>query len=164
MRRIVYVLLAYVLVVSCSNESENKVTDQDVADTVVEDAPAPINAPPYAVEYDQETQDLNLVRSKENIGKADVDDMLRVINAKYEGIKLDLISSKTDTVNLRIADASKLTQEMGSAGAEAYLAEVTFSLTELPGIKAIKVEFEEGDHAMPGVYTREDFKNVKIKK
>ena len=74
--------------------------------------------------------------------------------------KLDLVKEGMDIVFVKIDDANKLTQGMGSTGAESYLAELTFSLTELKGIKAVNVNFQEGDHAMPGVYTRDDFKDL----
>ncbi len=46
---------------------------------------------------------------------------------------------------------------MGSSGAETYLAEVTFNLTEINGINFIDIQFPEGDHASPGIYSRTDF-------
>ena len=64
-----------------------------------------------------------------------------------------------DTIITRIPDAIQLTQNIGTSGAESYLAEATFSLTEIPTIKAVKIEFEEGDHAMPGTFTRATFKD-----
>ena len=47
---------------------------------------------------------------------------------------------------------------MGCEGDQAYLAEVTHSLTELKGIEVVEFSFEDGDNAQPGVYTRADFK------
>jgi hypothetical protein len=43
---------------------------------------------------------------------------------------------------------------MGSAGAESFMITTTYSFTELKGINYVSFDFEEGDHAMPGVYNR----------
>jgi hypothetical protein len=76
--------------------------------------------------------------------------------------KVKLLNVNDQTASVEIINAEYLTQRMGSSGALAYLASVTFTLTENPQIKKVNFIFEEGDHAMPGTYTREDFKNFKI--
>jgi hypothetical protein len=76
-------------------------------------------------------------------------------------IKLDYVKSSGDTIYIRIADANYLTQQMGSSGAEAYLAELVYNCTEIPGIRYVNLAFEEGDHAQPGTYKREDFNTTK---
>jgi hypothetical protein len=55
-----------------------------------------------------------------------------------------------------------LTQDRGSSGAQDYLAEVTFTLTENPGIKSVNFIFQAGDHAMPGTYSRENFTSYRL--
>jgi hypothetical protein len=76
--------------------------------------------------------------------------------------KVKLLYVKNSIASVEVINAEYLTQRMGSSGAQAYLASVTFTLTENPQIKKVKLIFEEGDHAMPGTYTRQDFKNYKI--
>lgn len=76
--------------------------------------------------------------------------------------KVRLLNVTDHTASVEIINAEYLTQRMGSSGAQAYLASVTFTLTENPQIKKVNFIFEEGDHAMPGTYTRLDFKNYKI--
>jgi hypothetical protein len=66
------------------------------------------------------------------------------------------------TANVEIANDQYLTQSMGSDGAQGYLAEVTYTLTENPGIKSINFLFAAGDHAMPGIYSRESFTGYTI--
>ena len=73
-----------------------------------------------------------------------------------------LLNVTNDTASVEVINAEYLTQRMGSSGAQAYLASVTFTLTENPQIKKVNFIFEEGDHAMPGTYSREDFANYKI--
>lgn len=76
--------------------------------------------------------------------------------------KVKLLTVKNQIASVEVINAEYLTQRMGSSGAQAYLASVTFTLTEDPQIKKVKFIFEEGDHAMPGIYTRQDFKNYMI--
>lgn len=76
--------------------------------------------------------------------------------------QVKLLNVKNHTASVEVINAEYLTQRMGSSGAQAYLASVTFTLTENPEIKKVNFIFEEGDHAMPGIYSRSDFKNYKI--
>lgn len=156
MKAVIFLLSGLILVASCRNETEPKVSDKD--STLVSDEEVILTSPPYNVEFDEKTQGLSLIRSNESLKGADLNDIISSINKKYQDIKLNLVKAGRDTIELKIDDAKQLTQGMGSTGAEAYLAEVTYSLTELRGVKAIKIDFEEGDHAMPGTYTRADFK------
>ena len=61
------------------------------------------------------------------------------------------------TAFVKIFDSGRLTQGLGSTGAKEYLAQVTFSLTSVPGIHSVEFDFEEGDHAAPGTYERQRF-------
>jgi len=38
------------------------------------------------------------------------------------------------------------------------MATATYTLTEAKGINYVDFDFEEGDHAVPGTYSRESFK------
>jgi len=76
--------------------------------------------------------------------------------------KVKLLNVNDHTATVEIINAEYLTQRMGSSGAQAYLASVTFTLTENPQIEKVNFMFEEGDHAMPGTYARRDFMNYKI--
>jgi len=58
------------------------------------------------------------------------------------------------TVQIRLSDDAALTQRLGSAGAQAYLQVVLYSLTSLPEIDCVDFDFLEGDHAQPGLYCR----------
>lgn len=84
---------------------------------------------------------------------------LAYLNTAYPNIKLDLVKISNDTVYLKIDEANYLTQQMGSSGPTLYLSEVVYDLTEIPGIRNVSFAMEEGDHAGPGVYSRESFKD-----
>ncbi len=76
----------------------------------------------------------------------------RVILQKIEG----------HTASIEILNDRYLTRTMGSSGAQDYLAEVTYTLTEHPGVKDVNFNFAPGDHAMPGIYSRESFTTYKL--
>jgi len=63
-----------------------------------------------------------------------------------------------DTIYVEIPDSERLTQHVGSTGAELYMSSATFILTELKGIKYVNYDFLEGDHLSPGTMSRESFK------
>jgi hypothetical protein len=156
-----YIFLT-LLMISCANESEQSESagNSDSSSHGAANVQLGLDSAPYTIELDEQTQQIKLVRTKESLKGADASDIIRVLNKKYWGIKVDLVKLDAQMVTLKIDDATKLTQTMGSAGAEAYLAELTYSLTELPGIKKVEIDFQEGDHAMPGIYQRQDFADL----
>ena len=81
------------------------------------------------------------------------------LNTSDSSVHLDLIKISNDTIYIKIPDATFLTQQMGSTGSTMYLASVVYNLTELPGIRFINFDFEEGDHAQPGTLSRDSFNN-----
>jgi len=85
--------------------------------------------------------------------------VITYLNSTDSTIKLVLVKTSGDTVYLKRPDAEHLTQQMGSTGSTLYMAQVVYNLTEIPGIKYVNLDFEEGDHASPGTYTRENFKD-----
>jgi hypothetical protein len=56
--------------------------------------------------------------------------------------------------HVQIGDEQQLTQHMGTTGATAYIEVVTYSLTSLKSIGFVEFRFKEGDHAIPGRYSR----------
>lgn len=63
-------------------------------------------------------------------------------------------SVQGDTAHVKVTDHRQLTQEMGTTGATAYIQAITYTLTSLPGVEYVDFDFEAGDHAMPGKYSR----------
>lgn len=55
------------------------------------------------------------------------------------------------TVAVSVSDDQLLTQGMGSSGAQAYLQVVLYSLASLPEVDCVSFQFQEGDHAQPGL-------------
>lgn len=88
-------------------------------------------------------------------------ELIAGINASRENVRMELIKISNDTIYVAIPNSEFLTQRMGSAGAAEYMAVSTYNLTELKNIHFVNYAFEEGDHAAPGTFSREDFGNFK---
>jgi hypothetical protein len=87
--------------------------------------------------------------------------LVELINNNFPDIHIDLVKISHDTIYVKIPDSKKLANEMGDTGAENYLASATFTLTELKNIKFVNIAMKPGDHAEPGVYSRDDFKRLR---
>lgn len=83
------------------------------------------------------------------------DNLINILNSKYsEKVKLDFVRLSNDTIFVKIKNSEYLTQGMGTTGADEYMIEATFTLTELSEIQFVNYDFEFGDHASPGTYNR----------
>ena len=87
--------------------------------------------------------------------------LIKVINDNFPEVKLDLVKISHDTMYVKIPDSKVLTQEMGSTGAQNYMASATYTLTEMKGIKYVSFAMKEGDHSGPGVLSRADFSRLR---
>ena len=86
--------------------------------------------------------------------------LLDSLNYVFPDMQLILNKVGHDTIYVRMPQSSRLTNNIGDTGAENYLATVVYNLTELPGIKYVNLNFIPGNHAEPGVYSRNDFKKM----
>ncbi len=87
--------------------------------------------------------------------------LIALLNQNYPDVQLNLIKISHDTIYVKIPDSKKLTNELGDTGAEEYLASATYTLTETKNIHFVNINMKAGDHAEPGVYTRDDFKSLR---
>ncbi len=158
MKRSLYYLISGILLLS-SCQSEPGKTAEDTTKIAEAALPEKTLVLPWTVELNESTQLMEIKKNPAanmvNLGPQDIVDAL---NIKYPQIKLEWVKQDGDKAFVKIADAKFLTQQSGTEGARAYMAEATFSLTELDGINSVDFSFTEGDHARPGVYTRNDFK------
>ena len=81
------------------------------------------------------------------------------LNKNFPHVQLVIDKISGDTLFLKIPQPTYLTQQMGSTGPFVYFAEVVYNLTEIPGIHYVNFDFEEGDHAQPGTFARDSFKD-----
>ncbi len=74
-----------------------------------------------------------------------------------EPARMKFQGAEKGIARVEIANSEYLSERLGSSGSQGYLAAATFTLTELPGVTAVEFLFPAGEHAMPGVYSRESF-------
>jgi len=53
-----------------------------------------------------------------------------------------------------------LTEQIGTAGADCFMAETVYTLTENDLIHYVRFDMEYGSHAGPGLYSRKDFERM----
>lgn len=87
----------------------------------------------------------------------DVDTLIAGLNEKYPEIRLEKRNLRNDTLYTQIQNAQYLTNQMGSLGAEQYIAQVVINLTSVDGVRYVRIDFPEGSHAAPDVWSREQF-------
>ncbi len=87
--------------------------------------------------------------------------LINLLNQNYPGIQLDFVKISHDTIYVKIPESQKLTNQIGDTGAENYLASATYTLTEMKDIHFVNIDMKAGDHAEPGVYSRNDFKSLR---
>jgi hypothetical protein len=152
----IFILFFFVSIVFVSCTSDRKAKDQ--TDKVNNENPEIINDIPFTAVLDSVTQKYTLKKSP-LIDDFDLDsiNVLEAINRKYPENTLVWTTQRNDTAYVSIPDATYLTQQSGTMGAQVFLAESTYSITEIPGINVVNFDFKIGDHATPGFYKREDF-------
>ena len=148
--------------------NENDTTDVEIADTVHDNSISPTDDSILYVKNKSllwnidEDSGYKLQKPKvSGIDTMTVQHIISLLNNNYDSIYLDYIKTSHDTVYVHIPNSEMLTERIGSTGAQMYMASTTYSLTELKGIKYVNYYFNEGDHASPGVYSRNSFKNFK---
>ena len=146
--------------ISCNSNKEEE-TGTVLADSAtVEETPVVINTDLYIWELDPSS----MTRKKNPVaaeGSIPVDSLITGLNRKFPEIRMEKVKQSGDTLVARIPDASFLTQQFGSTGAEYYVAEAVLNLTTVPGINFVKLEFKPGDHAEPGVFSKKSFEKYK---
>jgi hypothetical protein len=89
--------------------------------------------------------------------QAGPEQLLTELNRRFEASglpRVELVDVEDHVAHVRIREALKLTQEMGTTGATAYLQSVIYTLTSIPGIDYVDFDFPPGAHAIPGRYSR----------
>ncbi|MGZ8542169.1 MAG: hypothetical protein ACXWV6_16070 [Chitinophagaceae bacterium] len=156
-------IIGICLFISCNNETA--VEKENMKDTILAEDDSALLSPgllPWVPDYDTIKNEFYLKQQgKVDPGSLTVTDLIDDLNAEWENIKLVFVKSSNDTLYVSIPDSEYLGQQMGSAGAQAYLASTTYNLTELKGIKYINYNMQSGDHVAPGIYSRKTFENYR---
>ena len=155
-RTSLHIMLIISCLTACNDRTENN-TASETADT------SEIQKPIPAVHKDSITtwefdadRDIPVPSGKKYLDTVTAQELVGF--ASTGDVKLDLIKLSADTIFVRIKDSEHLTQRMGTAGAKGFISVATFTLTELKGIRYVNFDFIEGDHAVPGTYSRAKFK------
>jgi len=91
----------------------------------------------------------------------DADSLIKGINEMNEQVLLEKVKMSGDTIYTEIKNSQYLGNQMGSTGAEIYVADVVLNLTELPGIKYVNIQMQEGSHVQPGTWSKKNFEKYK---
>jgi hypothetical protein len=146
------------LLTSCQSDSSKKSVEAMAVDSAAKADQGKTLVVPWEASLNDSTRMMEINRNPAaNMTNLNYLDLIDALNYKYPQIKLEWIKQEGDIIFLKIEEADYLTRESGTLGARAYLAELTFSLTELKGISKVNLSFKEGDHARPGVYERGEF-------
>lgn len=155
--KILIPFLLVILLFSCVNDRKDKNTGHNT-ETTFSKKPDTLKNIPWSAELDTNTQVFTLVKN-ESINTQDLDssNILKAINSTYPESPIVWDKKSGDTAYVKIPNSTFLTQQSGTLGAKVFLAESTYSITEIPGINVVNFNFKIGDHATPGSYTRKDF-------
>ena len=160
MKNFFFLILIISVSASCRTKQSERILNKDTATIVLKADTGNIKTDSHYfwnAELDQE-QGLVLKRTESlNEDSLTAPIIIHRINELYPDIRLQFIKTSNDSIFIKISKSDYLTEQMGSSGADAYLAEVTYNLTEIKDINYVDIRFKEGDHASPGVYSRIDF-------
>lgn len=150
--------LIILVFIACNSDTKNQETLDDTISTNTYQQPKEIADIPWAAVLDSNTQIFTMTATEgiktEDLNLANVTES---INRKYPDIFISDTKIKNDTAFVAIKNAEYLTQGAGTMGAQIFLAESTYSFTQIPGIKFVNFSFKVGDHALPGTFDRSNF-------
>ncbi|MBU2046474.1 MAG: hypothetical protein KJ712_07080 [Bacteroidetes bacterium] len=160
-RKTVY-LFAIILFVGCTQDNQKTASEAEqekvVPLTKETSKPAQIAETPWSVKVDSATQKIHIQPSSLVDNKdLDAENVTKSLNKKYPEIRMVFLKQQTDTIFDKIPEATYMTRESGDMGSKIYMAEATYSFTQISGVNFVNFDFEEGDHASPGTYQRKDF-------
>ena len=154
-------ILSITLLFSCNANKEETVTQNSAT---IDSTVAATGTPETPVLIWRATPEYEKVKTAGSGDTLPLDSLIKGLNDNYPNVKLEKLKQSHDTLYTLIKDSEYLTQRMGSTGAEIYVADVILNLTTVPGVQYVNIEFEEGDHAGPGTWSKENFSKFKEKK
>lgn len=169
-KKLILIACIFCVIYSCNSNEENneEVTHEEVRDTLsaagnsLDSAKTVVNRPMIWMVDQEKTGMEKLTKPADaRLDTFSSAHLIQLINNNYPDIQLNLVKISHDTMYVAIPDSKKLTQEMGSTGSENYMASATYTLTEFKNIKFVNFKMKPGDHAEPGVFSREDFKRLR---
>jgi hypothetical protein len=166
-----FILIISFLFVSCNDSShDHKLPDMDSSqqinnhDTsskiVIQDTSKNIGTVLYVwvVDIYNKTKKRN---PNFKIEYLNIDTLIKGLNELHPNIKLDKVKMRGDTLFTKIIDSEYLGERIGTDGAALYLAGVIINLTSIDKVKYVKIDFDDGSHASPGIWSAKDFSDYK---
>ncbi|RYY71208.1 MAG: hypothetical protein EOO13_03945 [Chitinophagaceae bacterium] len=131
-------------------------------DSVVVENAVPVYNPESKLYVWRATADYKKVKNEAApISTLNTDSLIKGLNEYYENVYIEKVKQGGDTLYTAIKESNYLTQQMGTTGAEVYLADLVLNLTSVPGVKYVNLDIKAGDHMQPGTWSQESFKNYK---
>lgn len=161
--RNIFLYTSLLFLIACNNEGAEKEIPTDTVVVAEETPQLPLDRLLWISDYDTLRNQFYL-KQQRKIKKTDslsVTTLISDLNAAWDNVTLIFVKASHDTLYVAIPDNQFLGQQMGSAGAQAYMASTTYSLTELKGIRYVNYDMPPGDHVTPGTYSRKDFENYR---
>ncbi|MCW3094072.1 MAG: hypothetical protein JWP81_5141 [Ferruginibacter sp.] len=112
----------------------------------------------WQIDFESKTKTRNPGFKEDNLN---VDTLIHGLNTMFPNIQLRKIKVSRDTLYTEIQDSYYLNERMGTSGAEFYVASVVINLTSVNNVNYVKIDFEEGSHASPGIWNKADFSDYK---
>lgn len=113
----------------------------------------------WSVDFENKTKTKNPKFKSDYLS---IDTLIKGLNELYPNIRLDKVKISNDTLFTKILDSEYLGERIGTSGAALYIAEAVINLTSIDKIKYVKIEFDEGSHASPGIWSANDFGDYKV--
>ena len=135
MKKTIYTLFV-TLIISCNQKIESNKT--------------------WTVEFDTISSNFYM-KETNSVKSRTLNQVIEMLNEQNPQIQIELGKTSNDTAYVIIENSDFLTQQCGTAGADSYLASVIYNLTEFKNIERVNFDFELGDHAVPGTYSKKDF-------
>jgi hypothetical protein len=166
MKKTIVLVAIACIVITCGQPKEKE--DVPAAQTNEE-----AFAPEQPVLYNPETQlyiwklDYNYSKQENPAASKDmrnIDSLIKGLNERTENVFLQKDTLRADTLYTYIKDSKYLTEQMGTTGAEVYIADVVLNLTEAPGVTVVSIKMETGSHAESGTFTKKNFAKFKTVK
>jgi hypothetical protein len=153
MKPSVLILFASLSFVGCNNSSDQPSPEKD-SSTITETVSS------WKATLNDSTQRLEMKKDT-TMGpdSLSVPVVISFLNSNNQHVQLQFVNTSGDTIYIKIPEATYLTQQMGSTGPTYFFANAVYNMTEVPGYKYVNFDFEEGDHASPGTYNRDSFKD-----
>ena len=163
MRLLHIITILAIILSSCSNEKAKNTTEVEPVNEKITDAPNISEDIEYPYNHHSIwafdcMKDTVIQIHSVNRDTLSPELLVNLLNLDYKDkVYCEFVKIHDDTAFVKIPDSEYLTQSMGTTGAYEYMIAATFTITELDRNELVNFDFEYGDHAEPGTYTRKQF-------